>query len=428
MSLLTTTPTETSVRVVLDENSSGSEPVALSPAVEAALADTGLIEVRPTADGRAVLVPRGRVGAVRVGDVQVEVQPKDGVKLANLLFYLGYAEDPGFRPELVSGERDGDLWPALAYSLAESVDRALERGVLQGYRRVEESLRVIRGRVRFGDQLARRPGQLVPIEVAFDEYSVDTAENQILLAALRRMLGVPGLDAGVRRRLLHLTGRLEGVSQIRIGAPIPRWRPTRLNSRYHGALRLSEIVLRNGAVKPGARGLDVAAFVVTMWDVFEKFVTAALREALRGVPGTTVPQLGAYLAGADDDWRRGQIPMAIDVVHLDRWGAPQLVFDAKYKVASEDGRYANADLYQMLGYCSALGVPEAWLIYAAGLGSGVESYRLKNTSVAVHRCPLDLSREPLRVLKDVGALAQRAFALAEASSATPSPKASTLTL
>lgn len=409
MSLLTKLPIDGPERIVLDENSKASEPVSLTPAVEAALADTGLVEVRPTSDGRSVLVPRGKVGAVRVGSIQVEVQPKDGVKLTNLLFYLGYAEDPGFRPELVSGEREDGLWPALAYSLAESVDRALERGVLQGYRTIDTSLRVIRGRLRFGDQIARRPGQLVPIEVTFDEYTVDTAENQILLAALRRLLVVPGLDHGVRRRLLHLAGRLEGVTLHRMGAPIPRWLPSRRNSRYQGALRLSEIVLRNCSVKPGSRGLDVAAFVVTMWDVFERFVTAALRESLRPLPGKTVPQLRAYLAGESDNWKTGLIPMAIDVVHLDALGRPQFLFDAKYKVASEDGRYANADLYQMLGYCTALRVSDAWLVYAGHRGSEVsDSFRIKNSSVVVHRWPLDLSRPPAEVLKRIDALALRA--------------------
>lgn len=206
---------------------------------------------------------------------------------------------------------------------------------------------------------------------------------------------------------------------MRIGEPLPRWQPTRLKGRYHGALRLSEVILRNCSVEPGVHGLDVAAFVVTMWDVFEKFMTAALREALRDFAGSTVPQMGAYLAGADDDWRRGQIPMVVDVVHLGRSGAAQLVFDAKYKVASEDGRYANADLYQMLGYCTALDVRDAWLVYAGSRSSGPQTYRVKNTGIAIHRCPHDLSKDPLDVLDDVSRIALAAVSRAKAMQPLP---------
>ena len=49
--------------------------------------------------------------------------------------------------------------------------------------------------------------------------------------------------------------------------------------------------------------------------------------------------------------------MYIDLVHS-VGGSPQMIFDAKYKVSRSDGRYPNADHYQMLAYCTALKVPE----------------------------------------------------------------------
>ena len=198
--------------VVLDELDPSGRRVRMDSGVAGALAHTQLVEVRPEGDDVWVLYPRDRVGVVRFDEVQVEVRPKDKVGLAHVLFYLGYAVDPGFRDETVIGTPDDDLWPALAYSLAQAGERALSLGVLQGYRTSEEALRTVRGRIRFGDQLQRHPGLLVPIEVIHDEFDVDIPENRILLAAMATMLGVPRLDDGVRRRLRHLTGRLAGVS------------------------------------------------------------------------------------------------------------------------------------------------------------------------------------------------------------------------
>lgn len=391
--------------VVLDELDPRGQVVQLSGAQATALDHTGLVEVRPDGHDTWRLIPQGKVGAARIGDLQIEVQPKGKVGLAHLLFLLGYTADPGFRPELVVGKRDAQLWPALGYSLAQSVERALERGVLQGYRTADEALRTIRGRIRFGDQISARPGLMLPIEVTHDDFTVDTAENRILLAALSLMLGVPRLDVGVRRRLLHIVGRLEGVALLPRGAGIPDWHPSRLNGRYHGALRLAEIVLRNAAAKPGEEGIQVASFVVTMWEVFENFVTVALAEALRTVPGRTEAQLPAYLAGGDDDWRRGTVPMQVDVVHRDANGIPQVVFDAKYKVAPGE-RYGSADFYQMLAYCTALDVPRAWLVYAGGYGESQRStYRVKNSTIEIVTCPLDLSVPPQDILERVRSIA-----------------------
>ena len=146
------------VRVVLDELDAVGIVVPLRRDHVEVLAATELVEVRPEGEGRWRLLPRGRVGAVRVGDVQVEVTPKDKVGLSQLLFYLGYAADPGFHQDTVDGTQDLDLWPALAHSLAIAVERALARGVQQGYRTTDDALRVIRGRIRFDDQIRASVG------------------------------------------------------------------------------------------------------------------------------------------------------------------------------------------------------------------------------------------------------------------------------
>ena len=217
---------------------------------------------------------------------------------------------------------------------------------------------------------------MVPIEVRYDEFSPDIAENQILLAAIHLMLGVPGVPTETRRRLLHLAARFEGVTRLLPGSLLPRWQPTRLNERYHHALGLAEILLRHSSTRATATGVEMSAFVVVMWKVFEDFVTTALTEALSDVPGRVEPQLSAYLTG-DGDWTsgmtgkgaddpHGDVAMNVDLVHLDPAGIPRVVFDAKYKLASSTGEYANADHYQMLAYCTALQVPVAWLVYAGG--------------------------------------------------------------
>ena len=63
----------------------------------------------------------------------------------------------------------------------------------------------------------------VPVEVVYDDYDVDIAENQILAAATRALLRVPGVRREARQRLAHLGRILAEVSVLAPGAPIPTW-------------------------------------------------------------------------------------------------------------------------------------------------------------------------------------------------------------
>lgn len=179
----------------------------------AALTASRLVAVEAWRGEQYRLVPGVRVGAVRVGSaeqaMEVRVEPKVGI--ARLLFLLGYAADPGWRTEDVAVDSAEDLLPAVVDALARSAARALGQGVLQGYRMVDDALPLVRGRLLAGAQMSRRFALPLPVEVRYDEYDADIAENQILLAACWVGLGVPRLRADTRTRLLHVVARLDGV-------------------------------------------------------------------------------------------------------------------------------------------------------------------------------------------------------------------------
>lgn len=371
--------------------------VELAGSVAASLASFGLVEVLPAGTDRWWLRPVDRVGAMRIGELDVVVEPKVGPE--GLLFLLGYAADPGFRPEDVGGVEREDLLPVLAESLARQVERATGKGVLQGYVTLDEALPVVRGRLRAADQMGRRPGTLLPIEVTYDEYSVDIPENRIVRSAVRRMMAVPRVRPEIRRRLGHLDGRLDGVTPLIPGEQLPGWQASRLNQRYVPALRLAEIVLRHLSAEVGKADMPVASFVVDMAKVFEDFVTTALQEATAGYPGRTEGQYPVNLAIG------GGVPMRPDVVHL-AGGRAQAVFDAKYKIESERRGVPNADVYQMLAYCTALRLDRGYLVYAKGQGEAV-AHRIVNTDPAIEiiQHPLDLDDSPSGLLAQMDRLA-----------------------
>ncbi|MGH3973426.1 MAG: McrC family protein, partial [Pseudonocardiaceae bacterium] len=242
---------------------------------------------------------------------------------------------------------------------------------------------------------------LLPIEVRYDEYSVDTPENRILRSALRRMRDVPRVPPATAARLRHLDARLDGVTPLLPGTPLPQWRPTRLNARYHAALRIAELVLRHQSFEVGPGGLPIAAFIVDMATVFEDFVGTALREAWAVHPGETRLQ---HETNFDDS---GAMRIRVDVLHCVS-GEPRIIADAKYKIESGSGRYSNHDHYQMLAYCNALRVPAAWLVYASG-AQGTVTRRVCNTNIEIVEYPLRLDEPPSSLLAQIGNLAQSAW-------------------
>ncbi|MEU6891138.1 restriction endonuclease [Streptomyces sp. NPDC046557] len=381
---------------------------ALPDAVGRALAAARIVEASPDpyTPGRWLLRAGSKVGAVSVdvpgggsGPVTVRITPK--VPIARLFFLLGYSLDPkgGWRDGQVDVGEHREVLPALAHAVERQIDRALRQGLLQGYRATEESALVVRGRIREADQIRRRFGATLPVEVAYDEFTTDIAENRILRAAVDRLLRLPGVPREVRRRLLHQRARLANTTPLVPGQPLPAWRPSRLNTRYQPALHLARAVLEGASPEHAPGGLRIDGFLFNMNKLFEDFVTVALREALCGSDLTGALQDSHHLDEAD------AIRMKPDFVLYGPDSAPIAVADAKYKAEKRDG-YPDADLYQMLAYCTALGLPEGHLVYAKG-NAPHAAHRVRHAGIVLHQHALDLHQAPASLLADIAALSQQ---------------------
>ncbi|MFD5764318.1 McrC family protein [Streptomyces sp. NPDC127049] len=353
----------------------------------------------PHTPGRWSLRAGSKVGAITLTapdtGTQVTVRVTSKVPVARLFFLLGYSLSPdGIWQEGevgVTGHRD--LLPAFAHAVERQVDRSLRQGLLQGYRAAEESSLVVRGRIRESEQVRRRFGTMLPIEVAFDEFTTDIAENRILRAAVERLLRLPGVPGEVRRRLLHQRARLADADLLVRGRPLPKWQPTRLNARYHRALHLARVVLDGTSVEHAVGGLRVEGFMFDMNKLFEDFVTVALREACRARGHVARLQDPHHLDEA------AAIRMKPDLVLYGPGGAMCAVVDAKYKAQKRDG-FPDADLYQMLAYCTALGLAEGHLVYAKG-NAAHTAHTVRHAGIVIHQHALDLDQEPPGLLADI---------------------------
>ena len=305
-----------------------SEPARLSVGERRSLREALIVDltIEPVADVDGVyhVTPGSTVGAVEVGGLSVLIRPKIGIpKLLSLACYAMGAYR--MRPELFDFEEDPALPDALALALASHARRAFARGLLHGYRTEEEALHTVRGRIRFDEQIRRRYGVPLPVEVRYDEFTDDILENRLVRAAAARLGGMRLRSHDARRGLGWMAGILDNVSPVEFPPNrVPDVEFDRLNEHYRGVVTLSRLVLRHSAFEAGRGAVRASGFLMDMNDVFQEFVTVALREAL-GVSGRVF--LERSIPSLDE---AGRVHLRPD---LTWWHGGECLFvgDAKYK-------------------------------------------------------------------------------------------------
>jgi 5-methylcytosine-specific restriction enzyme subunit McrC len=133
-----------------------------------------------------------------------------------------------------------------------------------------------------------------------------------------------------------------------------------------------------------------------MSKIFEDFVGVAMREAMTPRGGRVQLQYPTYLDEGS------AVPMRPDLVWLQD-STPLAVADAKYKAEKPSG-FPQADLYQMLAYCTVLGLRRGHLIYARGNELPAQ-YQVINAPVQITCHALDLDLDPDDLVRQVERLA-----------------------
>ena len=374
-------------------------------ALSSALPSLAIAPVSGTADSYH-LTPGSTVGAIEIGGLSVRIEPKIGItQLLSLACYaIGkvkfQASDFNF-PDAYA------LPDVLALALARAARSAFSRGLLHDYLTQEETLHTVRGRIRFDDQIRRRFSIPLPIEVRYDDFTDDILANRLVKAAVRRLGRMPLRSPDARRNLGWVAGMLDNVSLVDFPRNnVPKVPFDRLNEHYRNVVELSRLILQQNAFESRRGDVRASGFLMNMNDVFQEFLTVALREAL----GLSERAFGESRVGSLDEDNR--VHLEPDLVWQDG-GRCVFVGDAKYKRV-KDERVPNADLYQLLAYVTALDLPGGLLVYAKDDNdpeTRCMAYDIRNTNKRLEVAVLDLSGTLEDVLGRIEGLADMARAL-----------------
>jgi 5-methylcytosine-specific restriction enzyme subunit McrC len=359
---------------------------------------------------------QAKVGAVRFDGFDLIVRPKAGLQNVFHLMGVERPRDWWGKDEVDLLVHD-DLFAGIARLLAHAVERALGQGVQHGYVERRDPLVALRGRVDLREHF-RHPATPVPVDCRYDDYTPDTKLNQLIRAALARVLRLPGVPGTVRRTLRL---QLSVLEQVTPAEPDLRWadnwQPSRLDRRYLPAVRLSAILLRHLALSEAAGSTRACSFLVDMNDLFERFIEEGIRKHLQAAD-SAIRVIGQQEEHLDTE---KLLRIRPDVV-IKRGASDIFVLDAKYVLAGD--KTANADHHiQVLAYAIRHGLHDVALIYARDPAAETHAANLvaiiRNAGVRIHSWTLDLRQGPDQLDEDMKKIAERILRTTGLSTTTP---------
>lgn len=314
--------------------------------------ERSVIECLPYGQGQwSVRVPNA-VGVVRVGDLQLVIEPK--VPLPHLLYLF---ERSGTFPRLDATAANlksaETLWPLVAAWYLASLERLLRSGLASGYRQNRDELSCARGRVLAAATATAFMKGRVKLDCEFEEFDVDTALNRVLKAAAMRVATSAALSWDLRRRATRSVHHLEGISDLQ-PLDLAHALPERHTTRYVLPLQLARHVLAatGRGIEPGAEA--GFAFLIRTPDMVEEALRRIVGSALEG--RTAVSKRTRYLSGSHHS-----LTPDLSFGHT-------AVGDVKYKVWAGD--WDRGDLYQLVAFATGFRVREGLRVGFADAAHG----------------------------------------------------------
>jgi 5-methylcytosine-specific restriction enzyme subunit McrC len=328
----------------------------------------------------AVLVDRYKhlqaqqvVGVVATPTVTLEILPKidtlahEEVR-ANLVHMLAAVFDldvsSGRLTEL--GWQRRNLLEVLIRLFCEQLFGVVRRGLPRRYVNEEADLAVLRGRLDLQRQLSRLIASPDRLACRYQDLSPDIALNQIMKAAVSRLLQI-SRSVHNQRALTELAFAFSDVTAV----PVKRlpWTSVvldRSNTTWASVLNFARLILGQKFQTTNIGEGNGFSLLFEMNVLFEEYVGRVLRSALGGT-GLDVRLQGPFghiLSEANGTPRFRTRP---DVV-VSSTGQPALILDTKWKsliAQSVDAKrgVSQADIYQMIAYARVYRCKRLMLLY-----------------------------------------------------------------
>jgi 5-methylcytosine-specific restriction enzyme subunit McrC len=324
------------------------------------------------------LIPAGHVGTIVGPGCRLVVRPK--IPLSNLFYLLDPAGPVPGTEDSVAAVPGAEILDFLAGRLARLLAERAAAGLHRAYAERTEHGPFLQGRLDLPAQLRDPNGRKDRFHCRHEEFTTDVPCNQVPRAAAELVRHSPLLGESVKSALQAALQPFAGVSSPPLGPDLfLAAGPNRLTEAYRPLLDLCRLLADGLTAGKNAGPTPCPAFLLDMERVFEHYVT-------RAVAGT-FPAGGRYEMAVQPLHVANQPAAGQPDIHLrpditiGSAGRPVLVIDAKWK-RLKGTPLVTPDVYQVLAYCTALGVRRAVLVYP-GRRDRVWQYRLAQAPVEV---------------------------------------------
>ena len=255
-----------------------------------------------------------------------------------------------------------DMFEAFVHLFLTSVVLLTRRGLARAYRTQEANLPCLRGRILFPQHVRENLVDRSRFYVGYDEFTADRPANRLIHLALQRLMGIVRHPAN-RQRVHQLRIVFSDVPpSTNLDDDWARHRVDRSMRHYDTVMPWVGLFLFGHGLTTFAGPHVSRALLFPMEDVFEDFVTAAVRRHQRCF---TVRAQGPMWHLATDGAGKPAFRLKPDVVLSER-GQIRFILDAKWKhldPAAPNHGVSQDDAYQLFAYGKRYGCRRVVLVY-----------------------------------------------------------------
>lgn len=327
--------------------------------------------------GRKGLRARGVVGVIATPGCQLEILPKiegggetdvsDATLRARLIHMLAVTYDLPIEAGAITqlGWQQETVLELLIRLFCAKLTDAVRQGMPRQYLEQEDDLPALRGRLDLTRQFSTLAVSPQKLACRFDALSRDTALNQIMRAAVSKLLRLTAAPENQRvlRELAAVYADVANVPPIAL-----RWDRIvldRTNRRWRDLLSLARLFLFDRHQQTSSGTIDGHSLLFEMNVLFEKYVERILSRALAGTDCRLSSQAGHRDCLYEGDI--GRFRTRPDII-IRQGEQITLIVDTKWKrmtprIDDPKQGVSQADVYQLMAYGRLYDCPKVMLLY-----------------------------------------------------------------
>lgn len=323
---------------------------------------TALFEIKDASKKDEVRVNVGPyIGAFKIGDTEIRLNAPSWLSEltpARALYMLdvGISAQPKYEfltdyPVTNDFSWEGFVEP-IFLAFTKSLTSSLKRGSHKEYQRIKGLRQSLKGKIDWKRQFNLQLKGELKFAVDYSVFTRRNPLNALLFATcetIETQTGVPQTFAAARHCKMDLG---EQMVESRVTPAIPR-----RAGHLEMAVNIAAMIKRNmkiGYMEDTFRGLEVTGYAINLFDMFEKYVFAALRQQSNSYRFQELVPLHAPSTG----WTRNSYP---DITYREH-GMISAIIDTKCKNIKVGGPL-NPDLYQLFTYASVESLGFAIVVY-----------------------------------------------------------------